>query len=602
MVQVIADRRDVDFVLHEQFKISKLSRHERFADFNKKVIDMIVTEARNLAVKEILPTSKNGDRQGCLYRDGRVILPFGFKSVWDLLIKGEWFAPSQDPEWGGQGIPHTLNVMAQNFLMGGNISLMMIAGLNHAAGQIVEKFGSKKQKSLYLNKLYSGTWGGTMLLTESESGSNLGGIATTAQKNEDGTYNLTGNKIFITGGDHDMTDNIVHLVLARIKGAPKGSKGISLFIVPKILINDDDSLGKDNDICCIGIEDKMGMHASPTCSMALGSKGECIGTLIGEENKGLFVMFLMMNNARLQVGCQGLSCASLAYLNALGYARTRIQGALPLGDKKKSVAIIQHPDVRRMLLTMKMYTEGMRSLLCYIANLEDKKLISTEKAKKVKYQGLIDVLTPIGKGYVTDRALDVCNLAVQVFGGYGYTKEFPVEQILRDVRITTIYEGTNGIQAMDLLARKLAVKKNRLFMTLMDEIEKTISKARKKSSLRNMADTVEKVLGKLRRVAVKVDCSAKEKDVLNAYSFACLFLEATGDVIMAWMLLWRATIATTGLEKALRKRDVDFYEGQIKSAQFFIRSFLPLTQGKLSSINDLCGAAIEISDASFGGR
>jgi len=602
MAQVIADRRDVDFVLHEQFEISELSEHDKFADFNKKVIDMIVTEARNLAIKEILPTMKIGDKQGCKYENGKVSMPPEFKTAWHLLKEGEWFAPAQNPEWGGQGIPHTLNVMVQNYLIGGNLSLLMVAGLNHGAGQIVEKFGSDQQKSLYLKKLYTGEWGGTMALTESESGSDLGGLTTTAEKNQDGTYSLSGNKIFISGGDHDMTDNIVHLVLARIKGAPEGSQGLSLFIAPKILINDDGSFGEHNDIICTGIEEKMGLHGSPTCSMALGSMRKCIATLIGEENKGLFAMFLMMNEARFMVGTQGLAYASSAFLNALNYAKTRIQGPMTAGKDKKPVAIINHPDIRRMLLTMKMYTEGMRSLLCYIANLEDKKSLATNDEKKERYQNLIDILTPIGKGYVTDRAVDVCNMAVQVFGGYGYTSEFPVEQILRDVRVTTIYEGTNGIQAMDLLGRKLAMKKNRLFLNLLDEMMNTIADAKKINSIKDMANIVENAVGRLRKTAMHIDQSTKGEKVLEAYSFASLFLEVTGDVTMAWMLLWRAVVAESKLKNGPRKKDIDFYKGQLKSAEFFIKSFLPVTLGKMDSIMDLCGAAIEISDNSFGSK
>jgi len=602
MTQVIADRRDVDFVLHELFEISELSKHEPFVDFNKNVIDMIITEARNLAIKEILPTMKIGDKTGSRYENGKVMLPTEFKRAWNLLIKGEWFAPTQDPEWGGQGIPHTLDVLAQNYLVGGNLSLMMVAGLVNGAGQIVEKFGSDKQKSIYLKKLFSGEWGATMSITEPESGSDLSDIVTTAVKKKDGTYRITGNKIFISGGDQDITDNIIHLVLARIEGDPEGSQGLSLFLAPKILINDDGSFGEDNDIICTGIEEKMGLHGSPTCSMAFGSKTECLATLLGEKNKGLSAMFLMMNHARLMVGAQGLAAASSAYLNALNYAQSRIQGALLADQNKKSVPIINHPDIRRMLLTMKMYTEGMRSLLCYIANMEDKKKLSTIDREKEKYQNLIDVLIPIGKGYVTDRAIDVCNMAVQIFGGYGYTSEFPVEQILRDVRVTTIYEGTNGIQAMDLLGRKLAMKKNLLFLTLMDEIEDTIADAKKDNLANILTNGVENAVNKLKRVAMHIDSSARGEAVLRAYSFASLFLEVTGDVTMAWMLLWRAMVAEKKLKNGPPRKDVDFYEGQLKSAEFFIKSFIPITLGKMDSIMNLCGAAIEISENSFGSR
>lgn len=602
MTQLLADRKDIDFVLHEQFEISQLSRHDKFGEFNKAVIDMIVTEARSLAIKEILPTNKIGDQAGCCYENGRVKMPDGFKTAWQKLEQGGWFAPAQNPEWGGQGIPETLNVVTQNFLFGANLSLLMVAGLNHAAGKIIETFGSDLQKNCYLKNLYSGRWGGTMLLTEAESGSNLGDLTTLAVKNEDGTYRLSGNKIFISGGDQDMTENIVHLVLARIEGAPGGSRGLSLFIAPKIRVAEDGRLSEPNDIVCTGIEEKMGLHGSPTCSMALGSRGACMATLIGEENKGLSIMFLMMNKARLMVGSQGLACASSAYLHALAYARTRIQGTLPGGSGKTGVAIIHHPDIRRMLLTMKMYTEGMRSLLCYVAHLEDKKSLKENTGDRVRYQNLIDILIPVAKGYVTDRAVDLCNTAIQIFGGYGYTREFPVEQLLRDVRVTTIYEGTNGIQAMDLLDRKLFTKKSQLFKELMDEIGKTMDRAKRTPSLTQMTQTLEKTLICLGQVVEKLDPAAREQQSLLSHAFATPFLEVMGDVIMAWMLLWRATIARDRLEKKIRNKEHDFYTGQLKSAQFFIGSILPVTHGKMMSIINFDGAAMEISDTSFGGK
>ncbi len=602
MAQILADRREIEFVLHEQFEVGRLSSHEIYSEFNRKTVDMIMAEARTLAIKEILPTLKTGDQTGCRYEKGKVSVPPEFKRAWNQLIQGGWFAPCQNPEWGGQGMPRSLHVMAQNYLIGANMSLLMVAGLNQGAGRVIEEFGSDRQKNKYLEKLYTGQWSGTMALTESECGSNLGDLSTAAKKNEDGTYSLAGSKIFISGGDHDMTDNIIHLVLARIAGAPEGSRGISLFIVPKFHVNSDGSLGEQNDVVCTGIEEKMGLHGSPTCSMALGSRGRCVGTLLGEENKGLSMMFLMMNEARLMVGSQALSCASSAYLYALNYARTRIQGPLATGKDKTSVAIINHPDVRRMLLTMKSYTEGMRSLLGYIANLEDQITVSRDNGEKKRYQNLIDILTPVGKGYVTDRAVDVCNMAIQVFGGYGYTAEFPVEQLLRDVRITTLYEGTNGIQAMDLLGRKLQMKNNRLFLDLMDEIKKTITETQKIQSLFAISQTVEDVVNRLYRVAWKMNESVPGEAVLQAYAFAGLFLEAVGDVIMAWMLLWRAAIAQNKLEKGVEGKEADFYEGQLKSAEFFIGCFLPITMGKMSSIMELCSAAIKISDASFGGK
>jgi alkylation response protein AidB-like acyl-CoA dehydrogenase len=366
MAQVIADRRDIDFVLHEQFQVEDLSKHEIYADFNKKTVDLVISEARNLAVKEILPTQVLGDREGVRFENGNVMVPESFKRIWELYKEGEWIAMTEDIEWGGQGMPRTIALAAQDYFVGANLALLMYAGLTHGAGKLVQTFGTDKQKSLYLKKMYTGKWTGTMLLTEPEAGSDVGALTTSAVKNDDGTYSITGNKIFISGGDHDLAENIIHPVLARIEGAPAGTKGISLFLVPKIWVNDDGSLGEFNDVVCTGVEEKMGIHGNATCSLALGGNGKCRGTLLGEENKGMRAMFLMMNEARLSVGLQGFCCASSAYLYALNYARERVQGKhlLKMMDKEaSSVPIIQHPDVRRQLLTMKAYVDGMRSLI-----------------------------------------------------------------------------------------------------------------------------------------------------------------------------------------------------------------------------------------------
>ncbi|MDP2861460.1 MAG: acyl-CoA dehydrogenase family protein, partial [Desulfobacterales bacterium] len=425
MAQLIADRRDVDFVLHEQLQVSDLSKHEKYMEFTKKTIDMIISEARNLAIKEVLPTQKLGDREGCRLDNGKVSVPESFHRVYDLIKKGEWVAMTEDPEWGGQGMPKTIAIAAGDYLVGANFAFMMYPGLSHGAGKLVETFGTEDQKKLYLKKMYTGQWCGTMLLTEPEAGSDVGALATCAKMNDDGTYSITGNKIFISGGEHDLAENIIHPVLARIEGAPAGTKGISLFLVPKIWVNDDGSLGEFNDVVCTGIEEKMGIHGNSTCSLALGGKGKCRGTLLGEKNKGMKAMFLMMNEARLLVGLQGFTCASSAYMYAVNYARQRVQGKnlLQMMDANApSVPIIQHPDVRRMLLSMKSYVDAMRSLLYFVAYCEDRATISVDEAEKEKWHGLIEVLTPIAKGYVTDRSFEVCSQAMQVYGGYGYIR------------------------------------------------------------------------------------------------------------------------------------------------------------------------------------
>ncbi|MEJ2658057.1 MAG: acyl-CoA dehydrogenase [Desulfobacterales bacterium] len=604
MTQYIADRRDVDFVLHEQMEVEDLSETERFSEFNKKIVDMIISEARNLAIKEILPTCEIGDRQGCKFDKGKVAVPESFHRAYELLREGEWVAMTADPEWGGQGMPTTVALAANDYLVGANYAFMIFSGLTHGAGKLIESFGTQQQKRLFLDKMYTGEWAGTMVLTEPEAGSDVGALTTTAVKNDDGTYSITGNKIFISGGEHDLTENIIHPVLARIEGAPEGTKGISLFIVPKIWVHDDGSLGEFNDVVCTGVEEKMGIHGNATCSLVFGGKGNCKGMLLGEENKGMRAMFQMMNDARLLVGLQGLACASSAYMYAVNYAKERVQGKnlLHIMDKDaSSVPIIQHPDIRRQLMMMKVYVEGIRSLLYYVGRCEDRIKISEDAGEKSKYQGIIDVLIPIAKGYVTDRAFEVCSHGVQVYGGYGYIKDYPMEQLLRDCRITMIYEGTNGIQAMDLLGRKLGLNKGKPVMDLLEEIQKTIALAADTRGLKDFAGRLEALVNKLGEVALHMGTTAMSPDVLNAFAFAHPFLEVCGDVVVAWMLLWRAAVAARKLENNPKKKDAVFYEGQIKSAEFFIYSILPITSGKMKAILAFNGAAVEISEDSFGG-
>lgn len=605
MAQVIADRRDVDFVLHEQLNIGSLGEHEMYAEFNKKTIDLIVSEARNLAIKEILPTFKEGDEQGCRFENGQVFVPESFKRAYELFIEGEWLAMTEDPEFGGQGMPRTVALAAGDYFNGANYAFMMYPGLTHGAALLVEAFGTERQKRLFLKNMFTGKWTGTMLLTEPEAGSDVGNLTTTATKNADGTYSISGAKIFISAGEHDMVENIVHPVLARIEGAPAGTKGISLFLVPKYRVNEDGSLGAFNDVVCTGIEHKMGINGNATCSLTLGGKGNCIGELLGEENKGMRAMFLMMNEARILVGLQGLSCASASYVNALNYARERIQGKnlLQMMDPDApSVPIIQHPDVRRMLMSMKAYVEGMRSLLYYAASLTDRLTVSADEDEKARLQGMLDLLIPVCKGYVTDRAFEICSTGVQVYGGYGFIKEYPQEQLLRDCRITLIYEGTNGIQAMDLLGRKLGMNKGKPIMDLMGEIQQTIAQAKAIDSLKEFASRLEKALGRLGEVAMHLGAAAMSPNVMNAFAFAHPFLEAAGDVILTWMLLWRGVIAAQALEKGAKKKDQAFYEGQLKSVQYFSQAVLPITMGKMDAIMVTSSAAVDISEDAFGAK
>ena len=615
MAQLIADRRDVDFVLHEQIKMIE---HELFDEFNKKTINLIVSEARNLAIKEILPTFKDGDEIGCTLENGKVTVPESFKRAWEIYCEGEWLAMCDDPDVGGQGMPKLVGCAALEYMVGANSAFMLYYGMTHGAAKLVEAFGDEQQKKLYMKKMFAGEWGGTMLLTEPEAGSDVGALTTTAIKKPDGTYAIQGSKIFISAGDHDLCDNIIHPVLARIEGAPAGTRGISLFLVPKYHVNADGSLGEFNNVVCTGLEHKMGIHGNATASLSLGEKGECIGTLLGEENKGMPEMFQMMNEARAFVGMQGFAVASAAYMYALDYARNRVQGRHLLAGKDpdaKNVTIIQHPDVKRQLLNMKVYTEGMRSLIYYYGKCSDIVHTTDDEQLKADTRALIEVLTPIVKGYITDKALEICSHGIQVYGGYGYVSEYPVEQLMRDSRIFMIYEGTNGIQAMDLLGRKLSMNNGNSFQYFIDQMKKTIHQAKAVEGLEKLVEKVVHAVERLESLAIEIGQRARSEKVLNAYAFAHPFLEVTGDVTFVWMHLWRAMVAAPKLAqkagslekeavaaKAAKNKDAAFYAGQIESAKFFIHTLLPSAYGKMDAILEGDTCVEDILDVSFGSK
>lgn len=602
MAQIISDRQDQEFVLYEQFKADELIRHEKYSDFNKKSFDMIISEARKFAIDVLQPTYAQGDKEGATYENGSVKAPECFREPYRLIRENGWMSLTEDLESGGQGLPHTIAMAAYEFLKGANYPLFSFPGAASGAGLMIEAFGSDKQKELFVKKMFTGEWGGSMQMTEPQAGTDVGALTTTAVKNEDGTYSLTGNKIFITVGDHDLTENIIHPVLARIEGAPKGTKGISLFLVPKIWVNDDGSLGEPNDMVCTGLEEKMGLHGSPTCSMSMGGKAKCRGLLMGKENEGLKVMFHMMNGARLEIGSQGLFLASAAYLDALNYAKERLQGRDAERSRDvdaPSVPIINHPDVRRMLIKMKAYVEGMRSFVYYLANCFDKIECSDIAGEKDRYATLAELLTPVVKAYNTDIGFEVCIDAIQVYGGYGYTKEFLVEQYARDLKIGSIYEGTNGVQAIDLLGRKLGLDGGQAFKDFLGEIMEVVIPAKEIKGLGAWAGKVEEVVNELGRLAAHLGKTFMSADFKVALANATPFLEVMGDTVMGWMWLWRASIAARNLEEGPKKKKISYYQGQLKTAEYFIDSILPITLGKMEAIRNGGSAVVEISKDSF---
>lgn len=603
MAEQLADKRDIEFVIWEQFDNAKLLETEQYETFNKKTCDLIITEARKLAIKELLPTLAEGDKEGLHFENGVVKVPECFHRPYQLILEGDWQNLGIPVEMGGQGAPRFLMNATLEYFMSASWALHAYASMGIGSAAMIQQYGTEEQIETYVKKMVSGLWGGTMLLTEPDAGTDVGALQTSARKNPDGTYSITGNKIFITNGEHDLCENIIHPVLARIEGAPSGTRGISIFIVPKYFVNQDGSLGERNDIWCTGVENKHGIKASATCSMSMGAKGDCIGYLLGEENQGLKIMFNMMNSARMLTGLQGQVYASAAYMQAVNYARERIQSR-ELGEPYGAdpVPIIKHPDVRRNLLWMKSYVEGMRSFYHYVDYCgEMGRLAETEEERLINHD-MFEFLTPIIKSYLANRSYEVCVQAMQVYAGAGYSKDYLIEQYIRDCKIASIFEGTCGIQAMDLLGRKLSMQEGKVFMHLLAQIQKTVAQAKGKEELTGLAEKVEKMANRLGETAMQLGGNAMVPEKMKvAFAHSLPFLEVTGDTIMAWMWLWRAIVADTKLEGQPKKKDVSFYKGQLKTAKFFIETVVPVSVGKMNSICDMSSAAMEIEEESFGG-
>ncbi len=604
MAQQLVDRRDQDFVIWEQINCAEILNLEIYKEVSPKASSLIINEARALAIKELLPLMAEGDTEGVRYENGTVKVPLSFHRVFDLIKEGDWNNLSVPTEMGGQGAPAFLGAAAAEYFVGANWPLFCYATMGNGTANMIQFYGTPEQKETYVKKLTSAEWGGTMLLTEPEAGSDVGALSTTAIKNPDDSYTLNGNKIFITNGEHDLAENIIHPVLARIEGDPSGTKGISLFLVPKYFVQNDGSLGNRNDIVCTGVEEKHGIHASATCSMTLGSKGNCIGYLLGQEREGMKIMFNMINGARMSTGFQAMTYASSAYLLAVNYARERIQGRdlADFADRNApSVPIIKHPDVRRNLLWMKSYVDGIRSFFYYMTVLGTKGNVSETAEDRERFGDLFSMLTPVVKDYMAVRGHEVCIQSIQLFGGAGYTKDYLVEQYARDCKITSIFEGTSGIQALDMLGRKLGMKEGTVFMNFLGEIQKTVDQASQVEQIQDLAVKVEAAVNRLGEVALHLGKKAMSAEFKVAFAHSLPFLHILGDTIMAWMLLWRAFVASKKLSAQPKQKDLAFYEGQIKTAEFFINTELPAAMGKMSAIADGCAAAIQISDKGFGG-
>lgn len=572
------NQRDVFFILKDQLDYGSLCKLDRYKDLDEKTLDMMVTEAINFAKGIVDPLQEIGETKGLQFDNGKVICPPEFKKAFEQYGQDGWISAARDTEYGGQGFPHMMRIIVNDFMYGACQPFNMAPSLTHGAAHLVEHFATDELKKIYVPNMFDGKWAGTMCLTEADSGSNLANLQTTAYREGD-HFKIKGSKVFISWGEHDLTENIIHLVLARIEGAPEGVGGISLFIVPKIRVNPDGSPGDSNDVICGSIEEKMGLHASPTCTLNFGTKDGCIGYLCGEENKGLAHMFRMINMARINTGVCGMTLANTAYLNALAYTKERIQGRDVGGRKSGSVPIIDHPDIRRMLLWMKAMADGMRSMIYTGAFWSDLAEELPGGEEKAHYQNLTDFMTPIIKAYCSDMGFRVCETAVQCLGGYGYCKDYPLEQYLRDVKIMSLYEGTNGIQAMDLMGRKMQISKGAPFLAFKNEIEKFCENAKSHPQLGERIDALINVKDRLCMMADEMKNRSKT-DPLQWASYTYPAMLAFSETIMAWRLLDLARIAYNAIEKSGKN---DFYVGKINQATYFTDLTLPHVLAKIET-------------------
>ncbi len=557
------------FALEEVCNIRSFAAMEEFESFDPDDLHHVLAEAGRFASEVFGPLNKTGDSLGSVRNpDSTVSTPPGFAEAYDSYVEAGWGAAAFPLEYGGGGLPWAMGLALQEMLTASNLALSLCPLLTQGAIHSLLAHGSPAQKAEYLPKLISGEWSATMLLTEPHAGSDLGALTTRAERADDGSYRLFGQKIFITWGEHDMTPNIIHLVLARTPDAPAGTRGISCFIVPKFLPWQDGSPKMRNDIACIAIEEKMGLHASPTCVMQLGESGGAVGYLIGDENAGMSYMFTMMNNARLGVGMEGVGVADRAFQQSLQFARERLQGRRPETPAGKQSAIISHPDVRRMLLTQKSLVEATRSLCYYNATAIDLAKAHPDKSERAKAQELCDLLTPLSKSWGTEVGEMVASLAIQLHGGMGYVEETGVAQYFRDVRITSIYEGTNGIQAIDLIARKLPMRRGAVVKELLEQIATTAKEM--PDELKTLREPLEEGVESARRCCDWLLAHPGD----NALAGAVPFQRLMASLVGGWLLAVSSQ-ASLRMLPAASGEEADFLRAKQVTAEFFCTQILP---------------------------
>jgi alkylation response protein AidB-like acyl-CoA dehydrogenase len=615
----LVDSRDVRFILFEMLEVDKFSRFKCFAEFDRSVYEETLNLAEKIAVGQFYPSNSDGDKNGLNFNPAtkEVKVPKSFHKGFRSLMEAGFHILTFPQEVGGMGMPTAISFACQEYFNAGNTALGMYCSSLSGTGRLLLTYGSKEIKELFLPKMVSGEWGGTMCLTEPGAGSDVGASKTKAVRRNDGTYLITGQKIFISNGEHDLTPNIIHPVLARIEGDPAGTKGLSLFIVPKFLVKKDGSLGERNDMYCSGIEHKMGLKGNATATLSFGDDNKCIGYLLGEERQGMKIMFQLMNEARVFTGLQSQSVSSAAYMHAVTYARTRIQGShisQMLNPAAPKVAIIEHPDVKRMLLYMKSTVEGMRMLTNFLSYCLDIELASTDREEAKEALAVIEILTPIVKAGISDAAWLVTAEAMQVYGGYGYCQEYPVEQYARDAKVFSIYEGTNGIQSLDLQSRKIVMNPDQYnYKALKRRIAATIEKAKGVVDQKYITP-VERGVQKLDEVIEMMLTQKNEGKFIPLVLNATPLQQAMFQLVLAWLHLWSLTVSIPKMKAMVgdakgadrqkllsENKEAAYYSGRVLSSQFYIGSEFPKYFGKIESIMGNESAAVKVVSENFTG-
>ncbi|MDA0781526.1 MAG: acyl-CoA dehydrogenase C-terminal domain-containing protein [Rickettsiales bacterium] len=596
MPQYKAPVRDFEFVLKEWLNVSKYNDIQGFEEVDDNLITALLDQGAKLCEEVLFPINQSGDAEGVKFDNGKVTVPSGFKEAYQTYVQSGWTSFTCSPDFGGQGLPEVLNMSVSEMICSSNLSFGITPGLTHGAYNAIYMHATDEIKQKFLPKMVDGTWSGVMCLTEPQCGTDLGLIRTKAIPNEDGTYKISGSKIFISAGEQDITENIIHLVLAKLPDAPAGVKGISLFVVPKIWVNDDGSLGGANNVTCGSIEHKMGIHASPTCVMNYDT---AVGYLVGEAHKGLRAMFTMMNEARLYVGIQGLGLSEVSYQNAAQYASERLQGRslkAPKYPEKEADPLLVHPDIRRMLLTMRSFNEGARALACYTAlQIDISKKHDDNKVKELA-DDFVQFITPILKSYYTDAGFESTNMGMQIFGGHGYIKEYGMEQYVRDARIAQIYEGANGIQALDLVGRKLPKKMGKYLRSFFHPADNFVNKHRDNPEMSEYTKDLYMALKNGQQASLWIAANGMgNPDEAAAGSSEYLRLMALVVFAYIWVQL---------IEVSLRKLkedgvDKDFYEAKISTGKFFMKKILPQTYGLLASIVNGAKPVMEMKEEAF---